>query len=181
MNGLFRIMVLLLSASWLASCASTVPLSIREPARGDPGVAAAAADINAYSGQEVRWGGSIIAAENRASDTWLTVLARPLDSDGQPETDDQGFGRFIAVVGGFLDPAVYAQGRLITVRGHITGSKQRNVGAYPYRYPVVKVDSYHLWPPLKERTYRDYPPYWYSPWYDPWYPFYGPRWPYYPY
>jgi len=166
----------------LGACASDIPKPIREPAPGDPGVAAArSAPQGAYRGQAVRWGGSIIDTDNRAARTRLTVLAQGLDSDGRPD-GDAGGGRFIALVDGFLDPAVYTKGRLITVSGHLVASQTHSVGQYPYRYPVVKVDSYYLWPVLRHSDWRDAPPYWYDPYwgpyYDPWYPYHRPGWPY---
>ena len=42
----------------------------------------------------------------------------------------------------------------------------RAVGDFPYRYPVVDVDTYYLWAKPLPATY----PYYYDPfWYDPWY------------
>jgi hypothetical protein len=40
-----------------------------------------------------------------------------------------------------------------------------------YRYPVVRVESHHLWPEPAPIHHR-YDPYWHDPFfYDPWYPF----------
>ncbi|MEJ2509705.1 MAG: Slp family lipoprotein [Gammaproteobacteria bacterium] len=178
-----RTALLLASLLMLSACASTIPKPIRQPVAGDPGVAAVRSEPEtAYRGQAVRWGGSIIETENHAQQTRITVLAQTLDSDGRPDGDQSG-GRFIALVNGFLDPAVYQAGRLITVAGHIAGTETHLIGKYPYRYPVVQVDTYYLWPPLRHYDWRDAPPYWYDPYwgpygYDPWYPYHGPGWPY---
>lgn len=174
---LFRSVLLATIVVLLSACASSVPLLIRTPAAGDPGLAAVRADPHAYLKHTVRWGGVIIHTENHAAQTRLTLLGRPLDSDGQPTDTDATQGRFIAIVHAFLDPAVYAPGRQVTVRGTLQGVETRKVDQYPYRYPVVSVLNIYLWPlpPPPETT----PPYWDDPfWYNPWYPFYAPNWPY---
>lgn len=171
----------------LSACASPVPPALREPAAGDPGVAAVrAAPDHAYRGQAVRWGGGIIETENRAKHTRVTILAQTLNGNGRPNGNQDG-GRFIAEVKGFLDPAVFRPGRLLTVAGHVTGSETHPVGKFSYRYPVVQVDTYYLWPPQHYYRWPDEAPYWpdqyWTPywgpyWDDPWYPFRGPGWPY---
>lgn len=170
-----RTALLGLLALLLAGCASPVPLIIRTPAAGDPGLAAVRADPRAYHGQTVRWGGVIIATENHPQLTRLTILGRQLDSDGQPRQSDASQGRFIALIHGFLDPAIYSDGRLITVQGSVQGEETRKVDQFPYVYPVVDVRNYYLWP-LPQPEPRD--PYWDDPfWYNTWYPYYGPYWP----
>ncbi len=137
-------------------------------------------DAESYSGQRVRWGGSIIAVRNLPDNTEVEVLSRPLDSDGEPRADADGAGRFIARVAGFVDPAEYAKDRLLTVVGLIDGVETRDVGEYPYRYPVIAVSSRYLWPELEPDPYPYgnpwyYGGYGYGPWYGPGFgPWYGP-------
>lgn len=148
----------------LAGCASNVPKSISEPLPG-PSAAEARVQPSAHIGAHVRWGGTIAKVENHATDTWMEVVERALGPDGRPRQEDRSGGRFLARIPGFLDPAVYANGRQITVSGVIAEPVTRLIGEFPYTFPAVQVEEHYLWPPLPER--QAYP---YSPWYDPWYP-----------
>lgn len=168
----------------LGACATNVPEAIREAPPGNFSLSEVQRDVAAHIGQRVRWGGRIAAVDNRAKETWLDIVAQPLDSDGRPRTGDASLGRFLARVTGFLDPAVYAKGRLVTVAGPVEGALTRPIGEYPYRYIVVKADTVKLWEPTEQRPahYRD--PF-YDPFYDPlWrsraYPWHAPY-PFYPY
>lgn len=167
----------LLCATLMAGCASNIPKEIREPPADNPMIAEVRTDAGRFIGAQVRWGGTIAAVDNRAADTWIEIVARDLDGSGQPRKTDRSAGRFLAIVDGFLDPALYAVDREITVTGVIESESIRKIGDFDYAFPVVRVDNYLLWPLRVELAPRDYPPYWY---YDPWYPWY-PWYPYYPY
>ena len=164
----------------LAACITAVPPTLREPANA-VSFGAARADLDAHRGQPIRWGGTIIHIENRASETRLEVLARPLADDARPNLDGPSKGRFIATYSGFLDPYVYTADREITVIGILTGSEARTIGSFLYRYPVIHAATVYVWPARDNRAVDDpfyYDPWWPSPWY-PWgYPFYYPY-PYY--
>lgn len=159
-------------------CAAPVPPDIRTPEPTAVSVSAARAAPSAYIGTPVRWGGSILAVRNDTATSDIEILARPLTATGEPEPDDTGdgaasLGRFIARFAGFLDPAAYPEGRLLTVAGTVADVETRDVGEYPYRYPVVRATGKHLWPePVT--TVGPYP----SPWYDPWYGYGWPGWGY---
>jgi outer membrane lipoprotein len=162
--------LVLLLLALLTACASQVPVAIREPIAGAPDVQSARAAKAELIGRRVRWGGVIARVENRKQDTWIELVDRPLASGGQPSDSDNSGGRFIARIPGFLDPVTYAKHREMTVTGVLAESITRPVGDYPYRYPVVDVDSYYLWAKPSPPAY----PYYYDPfWYDPWY---APRW-----
>jgi len=127
-------------------------------------------------GATVRWGGHIVGVQNSANETLVEVMSRRLDGDGEPLEEDASEGRFLVKLKGFVDPATFAVGRALTVRGTIDGVIERAIGDYPYRYVVVKADRVYLWPPRPR--YAPYPyvyyPYYYDPlWWDPWYPW-GP-------
>lgn len=170
----------LLLAGWLlAGCASSVPPTIRTAPPGSPELAQARADVERFIGAQVRWGGTIAAVENRSSETWIQVVGRELGSNGRPRESDRSAGRFIARSQGFLDPEIYAKGRLLTVFGTVTGQMTRNIGDYSYQLPVVRVESLHLWEPLPRYRPYYYDPFWY---YEPWYPYpHSHSWRYHPY
>lgn len=134
-------------------------------------------DPNAWKGTRVRWGGNIVKVENHRDETWIEVVEHPLYDSGRPQSSNASEGRFIARIAGFLDPAIYAQGRQITVTGAVESSIQRTIGEYPYDFPVVKVDTYRLWEKRQEpEVIYYYPdPFWNSRfWYDRFYLWYPP-------
>lgn len=155
--------------AWLAGCASNIPIEIREPPPANPNLAEVMKDSSRFAGRPVRWGGTIAALENHAKETWLEIVARPLQGDGRPSDSDGSPGRFIAVIDGFLDPVVYAEGRSVTVTGTIAEPVSRKIGAYDYTFVVVRARYFLLWQPLPKPRPYPYPPPWYD---DPWYPYY---------
>ncbi len=180
-----RTCLALFAAALLTGCATYLPEAIRKAPPKDIAVSEVRRNIDLYKGQFVRWGGTIASVENRKGETWLEIVARELDGDGRPRETDVSQGRFLARITGFLDPAVYAPGREMTVAGTIEGHLTRKIGEYVYTYPVVNVELSHLWP-VRVRYPRDYyyyDPFWPYPWYpwSPWYPW-GYPYPYsYPY
>lgn len=178
-NPLWSLAALLL----LAGCATSTPEAIREPPPEDLSLAEVRGNVDAHIGKRVRWGGTIAGVENRPEETWLEIVAQPLDRSGRPRAVNGSLGRFIAKVKGFLDPAVHAKGREVTVAGTVAGTLTRPIGEYPYTYVVVDADTVKLWEPQVERAYYRDP--FYDPFYDPlWparaYPWYAPY-PFYPY
>ncbi|MCC6208925.1 MAG: Slp family lipoprotein [Gammaproteobacteria bacterium] len=164
----------LLCATLLAGCASNIPKAIKEEPAGNPMVAEVRSDTARFVGTHVRWGGTIAVVDNQANETQVEIVARELDRSGQPRMTDRSAGRFIAIIDGFLDPALYAEGREITVSGVIEDEVTRKIGEYDYNFPLVRANDYLLWPQRLDPDPRDYPPYWYyDPWY-PWHPYYYP-------
>jgi outer membrane lipoprotein len=163
----------LLSTLLLASCASQVPVNIRQAPLNSPLLNEVRDNVSNYQSQQVRWGGEILAIENRENITALTVLARPLSKAGKPYSTDSSQGRFIAHIPAFIEPEVYTTGREVTLRGTLSGTETRPVGEHPYSYPVVKATDWYLWPEAVEYPSDNYARGWYdNPWYyDPWYPY----------
>lgn len=162
----------------VAGCASTPPTGLEPAGDGTVGQRAAQAAPGGYADTLVRWGGEILDVDNRADTTDVEIYGRPLLDDAEPTPTGGDGVRFIARVNGFLDPAEYQVGKRMTVRGRLAEPVTRAVGDYPYRYPVVEVEAFHLWPVYRdpEPAYlRD--PYFYDPWW-PWRPWgayrYGP-------
>lgn len=159
----------------LAACAGNTPRELAEQLPEAPSPTQVQADPGRHLGEEVRWGGEILGLRNGVDATEIEVFARPLFRDGEPRPDGGDRIRFIARVSGFLDPAEYRSDKRLTVRGRLGEAVTRPVGEFPYRYPVVEVDVFHLWPafqpPPQQVWVRD-------PLFDPWWPWrpYGP-WP----
>ena len=159
----------------LTACASNVPKELREPLAQATLPGAAQSAPGRFLGQEVRWGGEILGVRNGADVTDVEIFGRALFNDGEPKPDGGDGVRFIARVQGFLDPAEYRPKKRMTVRGRLDETVTRPVGEFPYKYPVVNVDVFHLWPEFESAP----PLIWaQDPFYDPWWPWHPYRyWP----
>ncbi len=146
----------------LGGCAGTLPRAISQPPATPVSVQEVQKGVESHLSQEVRWGGDIIEVQNYSDHTDVLVLARELSKGGEPKRDGGVDGRFIARFGSFIDPAQLPEGERLTVSGPVIGMERRKVGEYPYRYPVVQVTAWHLWPEPEPRTY----------YHDPWWPYY---------
>lgn len=159
--------------SLLTACA-TLPPELQSMEVEPVTLAQAREDPQGYMGRLVRWGGTILAIENEPRETWLQVLAKPLDRTGRPQEDAPPEGRFLVQTQEFLDPAIYTQGREITVLGTLAELKERTVGKRTIQIPVIQAKQWLLWPKRKSVEPVIYPYWWYDPWwyYYPW----GPYW-----
>jgi len=143
----------------ISGCASTIPRQISkapDPAINIPG---AITDIEQARGESVRWGGEVVTVENRANDTWIEIVGRPLTANGRP-TDGRSRGRFWATFSGFKEPSDFPKGQQLTVYGSIIGSASEQIGEYPYTYAVIDVEQFHRWPALQRHDYDS--PYYYT-------------------
>lgn len=162
-----------------SACSSHVPPEIRQHLDGSPNIAQVREAVDSHISKKVRWGGIILSIENKQKESWLTILATPLNDFGKPQTSDKSQGRFIAIVEQFLEPLLYSKDRKITVTGKLLGTETVKIGEYPYQHPIVQVDQHYLWPTDPEPSELDRYPYWLSdPWYDPYYPWHSPYYPY---
>jgi outer membrane lipoprotein len=126
---------------------------------------------DAYVNQKVVLGGEIVETRPQAEQTEIEVLGRPLRRDESPAWTDVSEGRFLVISRQFLDPAVYAKGRRLSVVGAFTGEEERPIGDQPYRYPVIAAEQVRLWPAQLPAYAFPYPyPYYPYPWYlgPPW-------------
>jgi outer membrane lipoprotein len=161
-------------------CAHAISESLRAQAEPSVPFAQLRANPEAYKEQTVILGGEILSTENLQQGTRLEVLQKSLDHSEAPmRTDDTG-GRFMALCSDYLDPAVYSQGRRVTVAGRVLGSYTGKIGEVVYVYPLIACQEVHLWP----RTVAVAPSHYYG-WDWPRYPYilWRPyaRWPYYRY
>jgi outer membrane lipoprotein len=170
---------LLLLAVLVGGCATAFPESVMRTVDTRITAEELLRDPAAHKGARVILGGEILAVQPRQGHTEIELLARRLRGDDSPERSDRSPGRVLLNTPEFLDPAVYAPGRRITVVGEVTGVEERKIGEVPYRYPVITVERIRLWPKdvVVGPPYYPYPwgfgPYGYGPYYDPFY--IGPR------
>jgi outer membrane lipoprotein len=129
-------------------------------------------DPDLHKGKLVLWGGVIIGAKNVKQGTLIEVLQKPTDRRGRPRDVDQSDGRFMALYEGYLDPAIYSQGREVTVAGEVKGKRVLPLGEIEYAYPLISIKELYLWPPKVKERFYPYPywhyPWWYDPYWGPW-------------
>jgi outer membrane lipoprotein len=99
-----------------------------------------------HKGASVEWGGEVIAVENRRNDSWVEVLAYPLDSRGWPQFDEPSIGRFMARAEGYLEPAEFEPGRPLRIQGTFSEVRIGKVGEAEYLFPLLEVQKMWLWP-----------------------------------
>lgn len=154
----------------IAGCAPVISKDIRDQVARDLSFKEVLQDPDAYRGKLVLWGGVIIKAENQKEGTLIEVLQKPTDREGRPKHIDRSDGRFLALYDGFLDAAIYAREREVTIAGEIKEKRVLPLGDIQYAYPLILVRQLHLWPAeRKERLYPyphpygPYPWWWYHP------------------
>lgn len=136
-------------------------------------------------------GGVIISSKATAEGTLIEAIFVPVNGRGYLEDISPLTQRFLALSpksAGFLDPAIYAKGRSISLAGAFKGLRSGFIDEMDYAFPFFEIEEVYLWPeeryppvpyPYWGYPYYPYPPY-YSPWpYDPWW--YGRPYPWYPY
>jgi outer membrane lipoprotein len=129
----------------LAACAPA-PLY-----KASPSTVATAPNIVAqspaqYTNADIIWGGRVVEVRNLADRSEVEIVGYPLDSSQRPKLDNNGgWGRFIAVMPGYVESFNYPTGALITLTGRITGTRDGNVGQANYVFPLVSVAQSHVW------------------------------------
>lgn len=114
----------------------------------------AVAELPLMRGRTVLWGGVVLSISNLESRTRLEVLAYPLDSRQMPQRDQDPLGRFILERRGFLEPATYDEGRMVTALGTLERSESGKVGDSDYVYPVIEANDLYLWSRDSEKNNR---------------------------
>lgn len=145
-----RVFLSLLLGVLLTGCATGPGLLDAQDIRTDldPATAASAG----VTGARVVWAGRIIDNRSLRDGSVLEVLGYPLDGVERPRTGETALGRFVVTSDDFLEPADFAPGRLITVRGSIVDTLEGHVGEAPYRFPELEPEALHLWPADTERA-----------------------------
>ncbi len=153
-----RCLVVAILCLGATSCA---PFSSDLMRRVDPTVTLAEVqrDPQPFVGKEVLWGGIIAESRVYQNETHIFVRKTDLDYEKRPTHLDRSTGRFLVRYAGFLDPAIYRDGREISVIGEIAGREILPLSNTTYPYPIVVAKELHLW----ERRPV------YAPVYPPWY------------
>ena len=159
---------------FLSACAG-LPSAVRDVPVTKLSYVQASGDPNSYKDTSVRWGGVVIDVENEQNYTLVQVLSYPLGYGGRPQLTKPSEGRFVIKSAEFLDPAVYAKDREITVAGVLQGDIERTIGKKTVRLPLLSATAIYLWPLYQADPYgygyRGYGGWGYSPYYG--YGYYG--------
>jgi len=140
-SGVFLVVLPLL----LGACAGGPAPDTRRVDRSlTPGVVSA--EPGAATGRQVLWGGVILGTTNLPDSTRIELLAYPLDSQEKPQRDDPPQEHFLLEQCGFLDPVIYAEGRLLTITGTILRVDKDPLGVAEQTCPVISAKELHLWP-----------------------------------
>jgi outer membrane lipoprotein len=155
-----RAIILVAAAAFLgAGCATTpFPEELTRSVNRALTLKELRAQPKAHIGARVILGGDIVATVPKPGETEIEVLSRRLGGGDVPERGDRTDGRFLVRTREFLDPAVYARGRRLTVLGTVAGVEDRRVGELPYSYPVINAERIKLWPAEAPWVGGEYPP-----------------------
>ena len=141
-----RLFLMLIIAS-LLGCAHVISQELRERADKEMSFTALLKDPDRYVGRFVILGGIIASSANTEEGTYIEVVQNPLDFRGRPEYTDISGGRFLILYEGYLDSAIYSQGKEVTVAGEVIGKRVRPLGEMQYTYPLIKSSEIHLFTP----------------------------------
>jgi outer membrane lipoprotein len=157
---------------FVSGCAPVISKELRTKVAREITLRELLQDPDLHKGKLVLWGGVIIGAKNVKQGTLIEVLQKPTDRRGRPRDVDQSDGRFMALYEGYLDPAIYSQGREVTVAGEVKGKRVLPLGEIEYAYPLISIKELYLWPPKVKERFYPYPywhyPWWYDPYWGPW-------------
>src|SRR5690242_3419334 len=151
-KGTIMRLYLLLACLALSACVG-LPSAVRDVPVKDVSYSEASEHPNSYKDVAVRWGGVIIDVDNEENFTLVQVLSYPLNFYGRPQLTKPSEGRFVIKSSEFLDPAVYAKDREITVAGALEGDIQRMIGKKAVQLPLISSTAIYLWPVYQNGPY----------------------------
>jgi outer membrane lipoprotein len=141
------ILSLILLILFISGCAHVVSQELRDRAEKEITPIDLMKNPDAYKGKFVILGGVIASSINMKEGTYIEVVQKPLDYRGRPEDTDISLGRFIILHEGYLDTAIYSQGREVTVAGEVMGKMIRPLGQIQYQYLLIKSKELYLFEP----------------------------------
>jgi starvation-inducible outer membrane lipoprotein len=91
--------------------------------------------------KKARWAGKIVSVQNNQEFSKLTISYYPSSANGRPNTNEQSSGQFVAIVQGYVEPRVFAKGRLVTVLGDTIE---------PLEHPSLFADGLYMWKDINQ-------------------------------
>ena len=162
-----RLIFLAIALLFLSSCAHVIPKETLQEVNTEITFAELRTNPRAYQGELVLLGGILVKTVNRKEGTLLEVYQTEISRRGKPKKLDKSEGRFLALCEGFLDSAIFREGREVTIVGIVRGEQTLRLGEIDYRYPYLLVKDIYLWQEERPGTYAPYPWGWRHPWCDP--------------
>jgi outer membrane lipoprotein len=165
MRKIFIILVVLSVFLSITGCGRAISKAVRAKVSEDIALGMVKETPQLSRNKMVLWGGVIVKATNQREGTLVEIVEKPISYQGRPQKTDRSQGRFLALYKGYLDSAIYKEGREVTVAGKIVGERALPLDEITYTYPLIHIEEIHLWPPRIEkevyyfRNYR-FPPYW---------------------
>lgn len=104
-------------------------------------------DPERHVGKYILLGGGIAGVRNTSQGGELEVVQFRTDESGKITDTASSGGRFIARSTGFLDPALYRTGLIVTLVGEVEGKRTMLLGEVEYTYPVLAIREIRLWRP----------------------------------
>ncbi|MCX7792818.1 MAG: Slp family lipoprotein [Thermodesulfovibrionales bacterium] len=154
MKKIVLIFLLTCIAFLFSSCAHVVPRELRSQVDVALTPEMIFKDPEAHRGKTVMLGGLILSTANTKDATYIEILERPLDSRGRPEDTELSRGRFMIKYEGYLDPAIYTKGKLITAVGELSGIIPGKIGEMEYKYPLIVSKNLYLFEKSREIPVR---------------------------
>ena len=147
MKRFFNISVICLAAVIaLSACTHAMTRELREAVQPDLTFKDIVNAPEDYAGSQFIWGGFIATGKVDETGTFLEIVQNPIENDGSIIDTDVSEGRFIAFFPGRrLDPAIYEQGRVMTIGGTLTGTITGKLADNEYVFPVLEVAESQLW------------------------------------
>ena len=131
----------------LAACATRPPLDAAG-VRADlaPWQVAELAEQGPTPEAVVLWAGMIVGVDNLPDATEITIESYPLDKAQRPVVGAPSAGRFIAVLPGYVEALDLPEGRFLSVKGRVAGSRETRLRGELGILPVIYADARYLWP-----------------------------------
>jgi outer membrane lipoprotein len=145
-SSVLRAAFWVLLAGMLHGCAATFSQAVLDQVDRTIPLGRVARAPTPFIEKGVLWGGSVLSVRNSAVTTEMQVLERPLDGD-RPMMDAPSSGRFLVVFQGFVDPALYPPGTVVTVAGRVSGRRAIPMDEVEIVIPVIDAIDVHVWKP----------------------------------
>jgi outer membrane lipoprotein len=141
----------------LAGCASPVlRKDVLDQGQTNVPFSQIAGNPSAYVGRLFILGGLIVSTRLVPGGSMIEALYIPVDRHGYLQEPERPGGRFLAFQPsemGILDPAMYREGRRITIAGTFMETRTGTIGEMSYVFPFFRIEDVHLWDEFIQRPY----------------------------
>lgn len=160
-----RLILVVLLSVCVAACAPVLSARTMEQASRAVPLQQMQESPDLYRGKLYVFGGAIASSKATVAGSLLELVFTSVDSRGSLQDTLSGSRVlvFMPKERGFLDPAVFANGRKVSVSGFFDGIQSGKIEEMPYGFPFFIITEIYLWPKEIPRTYEYYPSVWWGP------------------